>query len=57
VWKILNVHSEFAALTDSRKRDVWRRAAPMGVAFMVIKKESAGRGIDQLRVSCPCASF
>jgi hypothetical protein len=50
IWRILNLHPEFAALDDRRKRVVWQRAAPMGASLLIVKKESAARGMDQLRV-------
>ena len=51
IWRILSAHSEFNSLTDCRKKSVWNRSAPIGVAFLLMKKECAERGIDQLRVN------
>jgi len=50
IWRILSVHSEFSGLADYQKKAIWRRSIPMGVAFMLVKKDSAAKGIDQLKV-------
>ena len=51
IWRILDIHPEFSGLAQSQKRAIWNRSIPMGVAFMLVKKECANRGNDQLRVS------
>ena len=50
VWRILSIHSEFSGLTQIKKREIWQRSVPMGVAFMFIKRENARKGIEQLKV-------
>lgn len=51
IWRILDIHPEFSVLAQSKKRSIWNRSIPMGVAFMLVRKECMERGIDQLRVS------
>ena len=48
--RLLSFHSEFQYLPDVAKTDIWRHAAPMGIAFMVVKKEMTDKGVDQLTV-------
>lgn len=48
ILRLLSIYPEFQDLPDVAKKAIWRRAAPMGIAFMVVKKEMTDKGVDQL---------
>jgi len=50
ILRLLSIYPEFQDLPDVAKKAIWRRAAPMGIAFMVVKKEMTDKGVDQLMV-------